>query len=257
MGPCLLSRGFNFRKAKWLWISLELGLNFNDPTKRMSREGVEAVTKVSLHSMRQVCILSDMNEVIPELDRLEQLIWPPYASMPKSQAHEIASALTHFMARLQDEVKSQFFFHLDQRDVPFFLEENTPKKFDWAREDMSEAGKCLALQRPTACVFHLMRALEHAVQRLGKKLKVEIDVSTESWHQICLHINKQTEGLPKNTVAQRNKKIAYAAAASHLTSVRIAWRNEVMHPKQTYTREEAFEIFTATKAFMASLEKVL
>jgi hypothetical protein len=32
---------------------------------------------------------------------------------------------------------------------------------------------------------------------------------------------------------------AYAEAASHLYNVKVAWRNEVMHPKQTYTFEEA------------------
>ncbi len=213
-----------------------------------------------MQRMRQVCILSDMNDLIPELDRLERIISPPYEEMPIAEPGEIGSSIVHFLSRLQDEVQQQFFFHLDQRDVPFYMDKNPfgeKVPYDWANEDISEAGKCLALQRPTACVFHLMRVLEHAVQRLGKKLKVEVDVTTELWHQICLHINKETEKLPKNTAPQRKKKVAYAAAASHLTSVRLAWRNEVMHPKQTYTRDEALDVFNATKAFMASLVGVL
>lgn len=37
-------------------------------------------------------------------------------------------------------------------------------------EDISEAGKCYALGRYTATVFHLMRAMERAIHVLSEKL---------------------------------------------------------------------------------------
>lgn len=131
------------------------------------------------------------------------------------------------------------------------------EKFPKAVEDIAEAGKCVALQRTTACVFHLMRAMELGVQALGKKLKVKINVQTETWHQIMLHVNKSVEALPSKIHAQKQKKSAYAEVAAHLQSVRLAWRNEVMHPKQTYTRQEAFDIFNATRVFMNSLAEIV
>ena len=39
--------------------------------------------------------------------------------------------------------------------------------------------------------------------------------------------------------------------------MKLAWRNEVMHPKQTYTEEEALEVFAASKAFMRELASVV
>lgn len=42
--------------------------------------------------------------------------------------------------------------------------------FPAAVEDISEAGKCFALGRNTAAVFHVMRAMEVAVQVIGGKL---------------------------------------------------------------------------------------
>jgi hypothetical protein len=45
----------------------------------------------------------------------------------------------------------------------------------------------------------------------------------------------------------------YAEAASHLYIVKVAWRNEVMHPKQTYTFEEAKSIFGNVRTFIADL----
>lgn len=255
-GALFAISAIQLQESKWFWIGVHLGLSFGP--QQISRDGVEAITRVSLQSIRKACILADMDNLLPELDRLERMIWPSHPNIPQSAAHEIASSITHFMSRLQDELKSQYFFHLDQKDVPFFLtDDHAPKKFDWAHEDMSEAGKCLALQRSTACVFHLMRVLEHAVQAFGRKLKVKIDVMNETWHQIMLHVNKEVQNLPSRTSAQKKKKSSYAEAAAHLQSVRLAWRNEVMHPKQTYTRQEAFEVFNATKVFMAYLAGVL
>ena len=78
-----------------------------------------------------------------------------------------------------------------------------------------------------------MRVMEIGVQSFGKKLKVSIDVQSETWNQIMLHVSKQIEKLPSATQMDKKKKAKLAEAAAHLQSVRLAWRNEVMHPKQT------------------------
>lgn len=54
-----------------------------------------------------------------------------------------------------------------------------------------------------------------------------------------------------------DERTALATAVAHLSVVRIAWRNEVMHPKATYTEEEAATIFEHTKAFSATLAEIL
>jgi hypothetical protein len=46
--------------------------------------------------------------------------------------------------------------------------------FSFAREDIEEAEKCLAFERGTAAVFHLMRALESSVQVIANKLGVAV-----------------------------------------------------------------------------------
>jgi hypothetical protein len=40
------------------------------------------------------------------------------------------------------------------------------------QEDADEAGKCFAVGRYTACVFHLMRIMERCVQKMGRDLGV-------------------------------------------------------------------------------------
>ena len=102
-----------------------------------------------------------------------------------------------------------------------------------------------------------MRVLEHCVQRFARKLKVTtIDVKKETWQQIMLHVHKQVDALPggvKATTAQNNRKQRFAVAASRLDHVRIAWRNDVMHPKATYDEKEALDILTSVRAFLESV----
>ncbi len=49
----------------------------------------------------------------------------------------------------------------------------------------------------------------------------------------------------------------FAAISSHLYNVKLAWRNEVMHPKQTYTLEDAHKIFQSVDTFTRDLASVL
>src|SRR5260370_27264994 len=43
-----------------------------------------------------------------------------------------------------------------------------------ARQDIRDAGNCLAFELHTACVFHLMRAAEHGLRKLARRLRVVV-----------------------------------------------------------------------------------
>jgi HEPN domain-containing protein len=115
-----------------------------------------------------------------------------------------------------------------------------------ASGEISEAAKCLALGRSTACVFHLMRAMELAVQKLAERLgKTDIE---KEWGKLLADIAKLIEAMPKG--ANRN---AWSAVTTHLYHVKQAWRNDTMHPKTTYTEVEAEAVFAAVRTFMVAL----
>jgi hypothetical protein len=44
-----------------------------------------------------------------------------------------------------------------------------------------------------------------------------------------------------------------AELSAQLYVVKVAWRNEVMHPKQTYTAEEADNVFRSPRTFVREL----
>ena len=202
--------------------------------------------------VRQLSVYADWDSLEPAIKRLES--GAAYLSRDLLRRDILSLRL-----RIQDDLKQEFFFHLSPADVPLYgaaqpFGELVARKFPKAIEDISEAAKCLALQRPTAAVFHLMRVMELALRALAVKLEVSgIDPDAENWNKITDHVNKAITALPGKSAADQKRKARFGAVCAHLNSVRIAWRNEVMHPKQSYTREEAHAIFAAVRAFMIDL----
>lgn len=159
------------------------------------------------------------------------------------------------------ELQTVLFFHVPSSRVEFYDQSalfgtEVSAKFPNLQSDIVEAGNCLALGRGTACVFHLMRVMEAAVQELAQKLGVTLIGTTPirdaDWQNILDQINKALK--PMNQKALQT--IALCEAASHLYHVKIAWRNQVMHPKATYTLEEAEDILRQVRTFMKALAKL-
>ncbi len=178
-------------------------------------------------------------------------------SDPKGTNNKIASALTELGNRLMDECELFHFISLSSEDSKYYepknslLGQNVDDKIPGVVEDVSEAGKCLGLHRSTAAVFHLMRVMESGVQAFGAKLGIDL-VSEKVWQVILDQVNSAIRALGKDPLAKQ-----YASVSAHLYTVKLAWRNEVMHPKATYTHEEAEGIFRAVRSFMNDLVTLL
>ncbi len=159
--------------------------------------------------------------------------------------------------RIEDELSTVLLMHVPSQvagyydDAPLFGEA-VALKFGDAVTDIQEAGKCFALARYTACVFHLMRVMEHSVQYLGKQLGVGL-VEEKNWHNILDEVDKAIKNLPVGTGRQKGERNKFSQASAYLRMVKDAWRNDVMHPKGTYTGEEAERVFRNVKDFMVHL----
>ena len=96
------------------------------------------------------------------------------------------------------------------------------------------------LGRNTACVFHLMRVMEAAVQGFGTKLGVPLVYDLE-WQTILDRLNPPIKPMNKGDPLRP----VYSAIHANLYHVKIAWRNETMHPKATYDEGEALNVINA------------
>jgi hypothetical protein len=217
-----------------------------------------------VHDRHRQDIRTRMVDLLPELlpgefdmcrKGVERLL---FTITRTSDAKEIRADVDDVRRRLIDQADFIFCLSLTSREQQLY-EPQTPlfgveveAKFPAMSEDIAEAGKCLALVCPTASVFHLMRVMEIGVRRFGDVLGVKL-ADDKNWQNILDEINKAIKALDQK--AELTKK--YAAASAHLYNVKLASRNEVMHPKQTYTPDEALKVFNATDAFIRDLANLI
>jgi hypothetical protein len=94
--------------------------------------------------------------------------------------------------------------------------------------------------------------MEVGVQVLGNKLGVAL-THEKNWQNILDEVNKAIKKLDQKAATTKE----LAAASANLYSVKLAWRNEVMHPKDTYTLEEADNLIRQVRIFMEHLAKLV
>ena len=154
--------------------------------------------------------------------------------------------------RLMDELDSHLFLGVDVTRARFYEDplggwESAIERFPSVSFDVEEAGKCLALDRGTACVFHLMRVLEPGLYTLARALGIEnVQIN---WQNAIDQIEKAIRDLPRAD----SRKTFYSEAAAHFVHVKDAWRNRATHSGQAYPVEKAEQVLVNVRSFMQLL----
>jgi hypothetical protein len=176
----------------------------------------------------------------------------------KVKYDEIRYQLRALREEMDDELQNRMMFYMPPARATKFLAsgkllgENVARVFVDKISDIEEAGKCFGCARFTAVVFHLMRVMEYAVQKMGERFKVT-GVESKEWQEIINAVNGRLNQMPKSDL----ERSVFAELVGCLTAVKFAWRNEVMHPKATYTEDEAADILQAVKTFTTRIAEVL
>jgi hypothetical protein len=126
------------------------------------------------------------------------------------------------------------------------------KAFPSSNFDIEEAGMCISLSRGTACVFHLMRVMEVGLRSFARNLGISVP-DDKNWGHILREISAAITRLPDGTTTEKEHKEFCSGATAHLSSVKDAWRNPVMHVRGAYTGEQAEDIFTHVRSFIRQL----
>lgn len=158
--------------------------------------------------------------------------------------------------RLPDELETTYLLALSRTQVakydpvsPLFGE-SVENAFPSASPEIAEAGKCMALERWTASVMHLMRALEPAL--LALQAAVKVDISKEQWSQILNQIEAKIKTINKGNAPAGDEQW-YSEVAAQFIFLKNAWRNYAMHINERYDEERAQEVFDGTRAVMRHL----
>jgi hypothetical protein len=88
------------------------------------------------------------------------------------------------------------------QETPLFGEK-VGSVFLKAERDMSAAGRYLALDEWTACMFHLMRVVEHGLRHLAGKVGLDPDVMAhENWKNVIDQIEKKSASMKQRLRAR-------------------------------------------------------
>lgn len=123
-------------------------------------------------------------------------------------------------------------------------------KFNAAARDIEEASKCLALERNTAAVFHLMLGMERVLRLVAVRIGADPFNKKGAWEKWSVIVGRMKAEIPNRPPAEQD---AWTDAHNLLWSVGAAWRNETMHPADAYTDAEAHEVYGAVRIFMQRL----
>ena len=210
--------------------------------------------RAALNDITTLCVASGLEERIgPEVDRFE-------ISLDIEPLRKSAGRCDHLRERILDELKTKLYFSVPSAYKLVFDQEHPfgPKvsnKFSKSVRDAKEAAKCLALSQPTACVFHLMRAMESAVKRLAKRLGIAVTPQT-TWRQLTASMDSKIKLMPQSTTIEKKRKNDWEDARINLHHLGSVLRNNTMHPSSVFTQSEAAHISNATRVAMEALSEL-
>jgi hypothetical protein len=124
------------------------------------------------------------------------------------------------------------------------------EKFPSANEDIYEAGMCVALERGTACVMHIMRVQEVGLKALAAALGI---TDKNDWGSYLREIHSELDKRAKAAGARSDDEQFYSESAATFDRLKRAYRNPTMHPEKSYSPDRAEHILLAARDPMATL----
>lgn len=205
---------------------------------------------VALESARKVLSIIDNIKIQKDLDPGSWL--------------QLETFCKDILGRVGDEFASRIVLimppekigHYEPAKPPFG--QDVQNKFPSSIFEIDEAGKCYALNRHTAAVFHLMRTMETGIRAVARCLGIPDPVKPgeRNWGFIIKEMKAGIDARGRGSTrpwSDPADKQFFEDMYVSLDGVRNVWRNATMHVEKTYTDDEAEHIYGAVRGFMKKL----
>lgn len=201
---------------------------------------------------------SSINEIIRRLQRLDLPVSVRTAQRMCTGCHtkeKLHEGIKQLSNTVMLELDGRKFYGPLRRyeqyyEQPKLFGDQVFSNFPSANNDIFEAGACLALERGTACVMHLMRICEVGLKALAATLQL---TPQGDWGAYFREIDTALNARIKASGKRTSDEQFYAEARITLDGVRMAWRNATMHVENNYSPERAEEILIAVRGLMRHL----
>jgi hypothetical protein len=212
---------------------------------KMFLAGSERAPMFSQSRRWALSLLNIVNSMIPDA--------PPGTPVPnrlisEQEVRDLDSAIRSFATIFEDESERAYVVILEkQRTFDLHtLVESISSAFDvavwnrfseFSKREIKEAGRCLALERYTACGFHMMRAVERESRDCATLIAQAHPVRRD-----FLDFLKTLEhhGVDKKVIAV-------------LDSLRSLERNPLVHPEDWLSQDDAVNIFCIAQVALSRL----
>ncbi len=162
------------------------------------------------------------------------------ATLTSDQAKRLAAEMTKVRHTLEAEIEGSTAYVLSpmrmetsrlMHSVQDLLAPGVfPSLPSIAQYDLAEAGKCTALELPTAAAFHLIRATEASLRafylRMSKRGRVQL-----MWGPMLQDLRKRKAAKP------------HGVLLDHLDNIRRSFRNPTQHPEHIYDVQQVQDLW--------------
>jgi hypothetical protein len=218
-----------------------------------TREGVIAETRKRVVSLLECCEAADLRMSMLAINSLLGL----FNLSENAVAESGVDAVWKTIKTVEDELPLHMYFSVEASEAKNWgakclFGDEVSINFPSTDFELEEYSKCVATNRYTASVFHLMRVLEIGITVLARSIGADPD--NKSWETI---LNTIQGKLKENSVAKpegwKETEQFYSELSAHFRNLKNAWRNYTMHVHEKYDEERTEEISVNVRAVMKQL----
>ena len=180
-------------------------------------------------------------------------------SIDTRPASEVIVILSELQRNITAEISEFYYLQLTAKERALF-EHKSPlfgsevaANFPSLAYEIDESAKCLALNRPTAAAFHLLRTLEGGFIAIWRYLGVPDPIKgyERNWSNRLKRVREQFDARWPTAVERNSdeaREVEHLIGA--LAGMQNPYRNATMHLDQVYTEDDAEHLFSLVRGIM-------
>lgn len=193
-------------------------------------------------------------------NRIDVKIHQPEMAKPK-----LSTSILELRNRIYDGLGERMFMFIPAKDAEYYnhfalFGQEVATNFPKANKEITAAGNCYATGNYTACVFHLMRAVEYGARKMVIAMNVQGQLGKPielcDWGDLVRVLEEGLKALSNGSRKKVHKKATfefYNHAVAQFRNFKDAWRNNVSHTRKTYQPGITKDILDNTRQFMQHL----
>ena len=215
-----VGEGFRVHGSDLILENLERVLDCLDDfelpvTKRAASDLVEIYERLKAASEDYILTSEDADAINSELERLQQTL-----------RAETGGNIAYVVTDKRIDIKK-----LLEKPEALFRPDVFNRLSSIAQYDFSEAGKCIAFERPTAAAFHLLRGTEEVLRMFYYAQVKRNRITNLMWGPVTQALrNRRTPPPPE--------------LLQNLDNIRVSFRNPTQHPEKIYDIQEVQDLFS-------------